>query len=73
MSDNQVKIVIISIQYIFLYSPLSWSVPHAVSVADIAPVELVHHALIHSLLARVELGVEEAVLVRTGLAGVQQV
>ena len=60
----------ISIQYIFLYSPLSWSVPHAVSVADIAPVELVHHALIHSLLARVELGVEEAVLVRAGLAGV---
>ena len=73
MSDDQVNIVMISIQYIFFYSPLRRSVLHAVPVADLAPVELVHHALIHSLLARVELGVEQAVLPRAGLAGVHEV
>ena len=36
---------------------------HARSVADSAPVELVHHAPVHPLLAGVELGVQQTVLI----------
>ena len=57
--------------YIFI-SPVK-SVPHAVSVTDLAPVQFVHHAVVDPLLARVELGVEETVSVGAGLAGVPQV
>ena len=57
--------------YIFI-SPVI-SVPHAVSVTDLAPVQFVHHAVVDPLLARVELGVEETVSVGAGLAGVPQV
>ena len=37
------------------------------------PVELVHHTLVHSLFARIQLGMEQTVSVGTGLAGVIEV
>ena len=56
--------------YIFL---IFSSVSHTIPVGDLAPVQFVHHALVDSLFARVELGVEETVNVGAGLAGVSQV
>ena len=50
-----------------------YSVSHTVSVADSAPVKFVHDTLVHLLLARVQLGVEETVRVGAGLALVGQV
>ena len=48
-------------------------VPHALSVADLTPVEFVHHTLVHPLLARVQLGMEQTVFVGAGLAAVIEV
>ena len=46
---------------------LGSEVGHAGPVADPAPVELVHHALVHPLLPRVQLRVQQAVGVGAGL------